>query len=255
MNTISEADSRAMVRLLGETAAIQGGHAEMKRFLMNGLCELIGADAWVWTLGMTTAPGAPQAYAAFLHGGFDENRFAKLLRAIEHPAMGEIAARFFQEVEKGSPTTMIRDEIDPDGLAQANGVRQCWENADVGSLLMSGHPLDARSLSALAIYRRFCHPPFTKRKNKSPTSFSPKSLGSMPPAGRRIAERRSPELFPKQRIVLNLLLDGLDRKSIATNLDISENTVAGYAKDVYRHFGVHSQPQLMRKFFDPAGTA
>ena len=57
MSTISEADSRSMIRLLGETAAIQGGHAEMKRFLMNGLCDLIGADAWVWTLSIIIVPG------------------------------------------------------------------------------------------------------------------------------------------------------------------------------------------------------
>ena len=60
-----------------------------------------------------------------------------------------------------------------------------------------------------------------------------------------------PELFPKQRIVLNLLLDGLDRKSIASHMGISKNTVAAYAREVYRHFGVHSQPQLIRRFFNP----
>lgn len=31
-------------------------------------------------------------------------------------------------------------------------------------------------------------------------------------------------------------------------MGIAENTVAGYAKAVYRHFGVNSQPQLMSKF-------
>jgi DNA-binding CsgD family transcriptional regulator len=60
-----------------------------------------------------------------------------------------------------------------------------------------------------------------------------------------------PTLFPKQRIVFNLLLDGRDRKTIAAHMAISENTVAGYARDIYRHFGVNSQPRLIRRFFNP----
>ncbi len=166
MSTISEADSRSMIRLLGETAAIQGGHAEMKRFLMNGLCDLIGADAWVWTLSIIIVPGAPQTYAGFIHGGFDERRFTRFLTAVEHPAMAKATSVFFRAVGKGSPVTMIRDEIDPKGLAFAEGVRQCWEEADIGSLMMSAHPLDSRSLSGLGIYRRFSDPPFSEREKE-----------------------------------------------------------------------------------------
>ena len=51
------------------------------------------------------------------------------------------------------------------------------------------------------------------------------------------------------------LMSGLDRKSIAAHLGISANTVAGYAREVYRHFGVNSQPQLIRRFFTPTSSA
>ena len=244
-----------MVRLLGETATIQGGHAEMKRFLMGGLCDLIGADAWVWTLSIIIVPGAPQTYAGFIHGGFDERRFTRFLTAIEHPAMGKATSVFFRAVGKGSSVTMTRDEIDPKGLAFAEGVRQCWEEADIGSLIMSAHPLDSRSLSGLGMYRRFSDPPFSGREKEIAHIVLTEvpwlhATGWPEDRGANV-----PELFPKQRIVLNLLLDGLDRKTIAANLGISENTVAGYAKDVFRHFGVNSQPQLMRKFLPGTPTA
>lgn len=249
MNTISETDSRAMVRLLGETAALNGSHADMKRFLVGGLCELIGADAWVWTLSVTIVPGAPQTYAGFIHGGFDESRFTRFLTAVEHPAMAEATSAFFRALGKGRPVTMIRDEIDPKGLAFADGVRQCWEAADIGSLIMSGHPLDEKSLSGLGMYRKLSDPPFSEREKQ----IAHVVLSEVPwlhatgwPEDRGV---KAPELSPKQRIVLNLLLDGLDRKSIAAHLGISANTVAAYARDVYRHFGVNSQPRLMRKFF------
>lgn len=43
---LPESVVRALVRLLGETAALNTGHAGKKRFLMNGLCKMIDADAW-----------------------------------------------------------------------------------------------------------------------------------------------------------------------------------------------------------------
>ncbi len=67
---ILESDARTMVRLLGETAALDGGHAEKKRFLMRGLCNLIRADAWVWTLGCDIRPGGPTPASASSTRGF-----------------------------------------------------------------------------------------------------------------------------------------------------------------------------------------
>lgn len=246
---ISENDARAMVRLLGEAAALGGDdHTKTKRFLMDGLCELISADAWAWTLGVSIKPGAQQTYAGILHGGFDEQRFADLLIAIEHPAMAQVVAPFFQSLANGTPNTMTRDEIDPQGLAYAEGVRQHWETADIGSLMMSGHPLDSCSLSTLGVYRGYGGKPFSDREKQIAHIILTEvpwlhALGWPEDRGVKV-----PSLFPKQRITLNLLLEGLDRKTIAKRMGIAENTVAGYAKDVYRHFGVNSQPQLMSKF-------
>ena len=49
---VSEKDARAMVRLVGETAAVAatGSYQDCRKFLLNGLCEMIDADAWAWTL-------------------------------------------------------------------------------------------------------------------------------------------------------------------------------------------------------------
>ena len=58
-----------------------------------------------------------------------------------------------------------------------------------------------------------------------------------------------PKLYARQRIILNLLLEGLDRKSIALHLGISVNTVSGYCKEIYRHFRVNSQAALMARFY------
>ncbi len=85
---VSENDARAMIRLLGQAATLEGGHQELKHFVMDGLCGLIAADCWVWTLSCETVPGSNQSYTGYTHGGFDEGRFAGFLKAIEHPDMG-----------------------------------------------------------------------------------------------------------------------------------------------------------------------
>lgn len=54
-------------------------------------------------------------------------------------------------------------------------------------------------------------------------------------------------LSPRQRVVLNLLLEGMGRKQIAHQLKIAENTVSGYIKEIYRHFSVNSHAQLVRR--------
>ena len=156
MMVISEKDVRAMVRLLGETAALGGGHAEKKRHLMGGLCELINADAWVWTLGCQIKPNEPQVFVGFLHGGFDDTRFSRYLEAVEHKDMGRIASRFAENLQlnKGI-TTMRRDEMDPDGEVYKSDAGLLWEKADIGSLMLTGYPLDEASISCAAFYRKF----------------------------------------------------------------------------------------------------
>ncbi|MDF1755603.1 MAG: LuxR C-terminal-related transcriptional regulator [Verrucomicrobiales bacterium] len=56
------------------------------------------------------------------------------------------------------------------------------------------------------------------------------------------------DIPPHLEAVLKQLLDGFDRKKIASNLNLSIHTVGGYTKEIYRHFGVHSQAELICKF-------
>ncbi|MDF1814083.1 MAG: LuxR C-terminal-related transcriptional regulator [Verrucomicrobiales bacterium] len=58
----------------------------------------------------------------------------------------------------------------------------------------------------------------------------------------------SRDLPPRLVYVFKLLVQGLDRKSIAEHLDLSIHTVGDYTKEIYRHYEVHSQTELVCKF-------
>lgn len=249
-----ESDVRSIIRLLGEAAERAGSGervslVELKRFLVEGLCQLVDADSWVWTLACRIEPGQPQTYAGLQHGGFSDEQFARFVEAVEHPDMIPVTAPFFSKVlESPSQTTMIRHEIDPEGLSEQGEVGRLWEAAGVGSLIMSSHSFEDGSQSGIGIYRKVGRERFAQRE-KLMVHFVLEEVGWLHRMG--WPEDRGatvPSLYPRERMVLNLLLDGMTRKEIAHHLDISENTVAGYAKKVYQHFGVRSQIDLLRKF-------
>lgn len=237
-----------MVRLLGDTAACSGGHQEKKRFLMEGLAELIRADAWLWTLSCKTNPEDHLVHVGFVHGGMDEDRFAKFLIA-DHPDISTASKPFYDRLaETQKHTTTLRCELDPEGLVYESEAQVLWEAAGLDDMVLSCYPLDENSLSALGFYREPGAARFTQREKMiahvvlSEVSWLHMS-GWPEDRGAKV-----PYLTPKLRMVLNLLIEGMGRKHIADSLDISPHTLSGYIKEVYKHFGVGSQPELMRKF-------
>ena len=251
---LNEGDVRSIIRLLALSSeragsGEDGSLAEMKRCLIEGLCQLVDADAWVWTLACRIEPDQPQTYAGLQHGGFEDDQFARFVQAVEHPDMIPAVEPFFRKVnEKPCQTTMMRHEVDPHGLSEKGEVGKLWEAADIGSLIMSSHSFADGSQSAIGIYRKLDRKQFTPRE-KMMVHLVLEEVGWLHRMGWPEDRGASvPNLYPRERMVLNLLLDGMTRKEIAQHLEISENTVSGYAKQVYQHFRVRSQVDLIRKF-------
>ncbi len=243
-----------MVRLIGEVAGLPGGHAEKKRFLMDGLCGLIGADAWFWALSCQREPSKPQVYVSVLTGGFSEQSSAKLLEAIEHPDMIPIASKFFLEVEsEKTHLTRLRYQITDEATFAHSAAHDAWKAADIGPTILSLRPLDERSSSVMALYRHYGREEFSPRDSRIAHII----LSEIPwlheqgwPEDRGVGV---PKLSRRQRLTLNLLILGRSRKQIAESMDISVNTVQGYIKEVYRFFNVNSQAELMSRFLQGNG--
>jgi DNA-binding CsgD family transcriptional regulator len=243
-----------MVRLIAEVVTVPGNHAKKKRFLMDGLCRLIGADAWCWTLSCQRDPDKPQIYASFLNGGLSEERLAKVLQAIEHPDMVPIAAKFFNEVkEKQYHLTRLRFQITNRNQYEPSGAHLAWKAANIGPTIMSLRPLDARSSSVVAFYRCYDRDEFTVRESRMAHIILTEVAWLHEQGWPEDRGVDVPKLSKRRRLTLNLLTLGQHRKQIASNLGISVHTAQGYIKDVYRHFHVSSQGELMSRFLQGNG--
>jgi DNA-binding CsgD family transcriptional regulator len=247
---LAEADVRELVRLLGEVCALPDDHTGKKRSLMDGLRELIAADCWVWCLVAEPRTDEPPVLVSFSHGGFTEERFAHFLEASQHPGSARNTAGIVSAVRAaGSQQTRLREQLIPTEEFLASSAYPAWCAADVSGVLLSVRPVDSIRQSAIGFYRGMGKPPFTAREAR----LAHVIISEVPwlheqgwPEDRAVTV---PQLSLRQRLVLNLLLDGRDRASIAEILRVSPHTANDYVKAVYRHFGIHSQAALIARFF------
>ncbi|MBX3741186.1 MAG: helix-turn-helix transcriptional regulator [Akkermansiaceae bacterium] len=262
---MEEKDARAMVRLVAEVAALRGDHTTSKRYLMNGLRELAAADSWVWALGYLD-PSRPPVYAAYLHEGFDDERFARYLQAIEHPGMKVLTGPFTRELmERGIQHTRTREQIDhtrrsqqadlPEEAEAVAAANELLLAADVSSLIVSARPVNEECVSIIGVYRRPDQPAFSERDRMVAHILLTEAFWLHAEGWPEDFGAKTPELSRPRRLVLNLLLEGHSRKMIADKLGLSIHTVSGYVKDIYRNFNVQSHAELMRRFTRGTGAA
>lgn len=245
---LSERDVRDIVRLLGEVIAAPGGIQEKRRMLMDGLCDLIDATSWVWCMAEFD-PDKPPAFVGLIHGGFDEERFARYIEAMNHPAMEPVTRPSSIELrERECHLTRTQRQMDPICLLEQSDAAPFWQRANVGALMTSQRPMEDGGISGIGIYRELGRPHFDEREARIAHII----LSEVPWLHfKAFPDRESREvaqLYPRHRTILNLLCDGWSRKKIADHLDLSINTVHGYSKAIFKHFGVHSQSELIARF-------
>lgn len=238
-----------MVRLIGEVAALKGGHADKKRMLMDGLCKLIDADSWVWGMCVQMIEGEQPVYVNFTYGGMTEEQFARLVKAAEHPDEGTFLAPFIRDLKRRRQhLTRLRQQTDPEDHFSRSKSRELWIKAGVYPGIYSARPLDDRCLSVIGVYRKPGRPDLTSRESKLAHILLSEVAWLHEQGWPEDRGVTVPHLAPRQRVTLNFLLLGHGRKDIAEMMGISVNTVSGYVKEIYRHFGVQSQAELMRHF-------
>lgn len=163
-STTSEADALAMVRLVVETIALHADHQTGKRYLINGLKSMIGADCWAWMLS-PFPPGRPAAYISIQQDGFGDERFARYLRAFEHPDMDLLTAPLAQGLmTQAYYVTRARGDISGAGEFLSADARSLWLAADIEPLILLVQ-LEGQRLSTIGLFRRANQPSFDARES------------------------------------------------------------------------------------------
>lgn len=247
---LGEADVRAMVRLLGEVAVVEGDAAAKRRRLMEDLCELAEGDGWVWTINQVDVEHEIPISVGLLHGGLSEQQVAAWAESSQENVVPlPENAPLTELVLAGKHFTRTREQIVPDDAWYQNPTVRAYR-LDVGldHFLYSIYPLEPRLISAIGLYRRRGRPPFTPRQRRI-VHIVTSEVKWLHYAGLPHDKGQSvPQLSPRLRAVLVLMLEGHDRKRIASLLGISPHTAADHMKAIYRHFGVSSQLALIRRF-------
>ena len=251
---ITEDDFRAVVRILGDVSAMDTTPDEKRNYLMRELGLLLDVDTWLWGVSPLLEPGKQPVYLFQNAGGIDEDRMALMLKAIEHPDTGAMTASIAQAmIESGHVTRLRQDVIDNDWFLNS-AANPYWCAANVGPILFSLRPIPEVGTSVIAFYRPVSAPLFTPREARIAhivlSEVSWLHEAGMPHA----AAKPIPKLPPRCRLILLQIVAGRSRKEIAADLGLSLHTVNDYLKQIFRHFGVHSQTQLIARLRNGDGN-
>lgn len=246
---LHEQDVRAIVRILGKVAIMEPDPNRQRMFLMQSLAGLLGTDTWVWGVAPLLEPGKQPVYLYQHTGGFDRERMNQFLTAVEHPDCGAMTAPLAEAlVAAGSQITRnVHEQIVTPERWDSSPAKPLWEAAGIGAILLTLRPLPGYGISCIGLYRPLGAPMFTERESR----IAHIVLNEVPllhEAGMPHASAHTlPQLPPRCRMIVNQLVRGQSRKDIAAHLGLSPLTVQGYIKQIYAHFRVHSQSELITR--------
>lgn len=247
---LAEADVRAVVRLLADVAVTSGGVQAQRRRLMDGLLDLVDADYWIWNITRLVPDEVP--FALSLLHNLSEPRFAKIVEGNYNGTFDDFNVGLANMVATGQHKTRRLDQLLPSGgFEQSPTIRYSRECLDFsGHAVFSSIPvdLDQRIYSMFGMHRRIGKAPIPQRLTRLVHIVFAEVpwLHAIEVPGVKANDIET--LSPRQQTVVTLLVEGLAPKRIAYQLDLSEHTVRGYIKDIYRHFNVDGRIELMKRF-------
>lgn len=249
MDAVEESDVKAIIRLLGAAAGMTAPLNERRRFVLDGLARLIGAELWVWLQSRRSDDGDLAAYAVLDGGIRDDAERGRMAVFGNDPLL----IRTFQRVVDITQhsTVLTQDWLHAASGEEREVLAQRLREARIGASVISCYPIPHHSISAIGLYRRDGGAEFTARERAlvhlvlSQVEWLHCIDGA--PVGNSSALM---SLSNRQRQTLLLLLGGSSPKQIAIALQISEYTVRDYVKQIYRRFDVSGRGELLSLFIN-----
>jgi len=254
--TLSESDVRPVVRLLADALAPDDGRGPKITRLMDGLGEMINADGWIWMrTRLDNNVEQPPSNIDFVMGGlFDEAALAEYADwslEVYGPPPENLEVRRLNALRR--PFTRTRGELVDDRTWSEPRCVEHVRRFGFDEFMYSFVPLveqedEAIVFSGAMLVRRIGRRGFSPRDGRL-IHLVLCECGDLHTEGLNVElSQYVRRLTPRQHTVLTLLLDGQTPARAAANLRLSPHTVNGHIKAIYRHFGVQSRAELMRRF-------
>lgn len=250
LEVLAESDVRAIVRLLGETLAHPGSEVDRKRFLLEGLARLVGADVWAWATQKGGSSPNDIAYFTMMDGGWSSER----QRGIATGAVWAGESQSIHDRMSEPVFTVGRTDVYSDVDWYATELfKKYREPAGLDDVLMTGFRLGPDLVSVIGLHRSLGRPPFSERErlivNLVTTEVGWLHRSGIPEADLAPVD----DMSPRQRHAMLLLVSGRSRKEIALEMGISVHTANEYIAQVYVRLGIHSRGELMARFLRGRG--
>ena len=240
-------------RLLESVVAIGNHHQELvdrRRAFLTVLMEEVGADVAFWAWGHGNPTESSITPVAMIEIGFQETQLAIVMKwALDPEAFCGFYHRVYAEMQgvNQSRSSLMADFNDEERKGFPV-MRNYMAQGGWGSWLHNVRYFPKDIWGSLLVLR-----------NTDRDEFGPREAAILELAATSVswlhatAEESIPAeafvgLTPRQRAVMLMLLDGLARKAIASQLGITDDTVGDHIKSIYKHFGVRSAAELAARF-------
>lgn len=243
---LSESDVRAIVHLLGETLAHQGGDLDKKRFLLAGLARLVEADVWVWIAQKGGPDPRDLTYFTMLDGGWTSER----QRGIATQATWAPETLPFNDLVGATQVYSFTrsDAYSDEQWYETELFKKFREPAGLDDVIGVGVRISKDVVSGIGLHRNLGRPRFSERDRRVAEVVTTEVEWLHRIGIPEIDETPVDKLTPRLRHVMLLLLSGSSRKQIASELSISTHTTNEYVAEVYARLGVRSRAELMARF-------
>lgn len=246
-------------RVVTSVVAMGLGKTSAKQCLAEGLQRLTQAPLTSVMVVKRWIPGERCELAADYHAGpmvseiVGESGGATYRQSWADPLLPKLLSR------GGRVVTAMREEVVSDGEWESLELSKRLRAAGCEGLLCGALRLASEEVVVMGV-----HVPV--RTNGSPTGGEAMLRGTLKVlrrVGRELVRQEAKaggaaglaaddpalaRLTGRERDVFLALLRGMSTKEVAKSIGVKEQTAAGYIKNVYRYFGVHTRAELLAKY-------
>jgi len=246
-------DAKTIAELLSLVTAIETIQQTLeirRQKLMQFLKTSIGAQNGFWGWGRGMPLESSVAPVAVIPVGFSPEQWKEL----QSIALSEFTLRTFnlpirELLQNRSHVTVSRSQLWTDEQWYSNpAVAANLHSIGLDNSLISVNYFETDNWTSATFFREKGQPDFLAADRELVDLAMGTIAWMKPKPSESVAPPTFVDLSPRQRTVMLLLLDGLSRKEIAADLNLSLHTVNDHCKELFTRFEVNSAMELASRF-------